>query len=536
IIIDTDNDGIPDDWELFWGFNPNDPADAASDPDSDGLTNLQEFLAGTDPFNPDSDSDGIPDGLDPRPTEWIFDFDDLDLTGWTFTNTLNDPAFDWSLTAPVRSGTATLTLDAAERPRLLRDSSATFKVTNILPDDKITIGSAAYFVDKVLTDTDLLVKSDFVGGLQSGVGYTLTRSYSGLTALRSNLWNQHGKRATVRMPLLTQALNGQFSFRYRTDLEGSKDPMSFYQDDLLVAKFSGAQVGWKTYSVDALPAGSYNFSWDVYKDGSLNVGHDAAWIDDLKFTIYNPYSNPTYEDFESISLGLATLSRAGVGAPYPRTLFNPDAAFVDDGVVAGDEVEIDNTRYTITAVTEKSLEFGALTDLPTSVDRVTGLAGTVQNNSSVPPQPRIIYDATANYYTNQVKINDILTLGGYPYRVRHIIDATHLEVATDFIEPVGTTTPYTVTASLSYKVFRPAPFGTVSNLRDGWVLRGAGTWKVLTDSPYSGDFAAATPKLYTDPATGVTLPGVGDNQSASMEITANCSPGLVTFWYKVSSE
>jgi hypothetical protein len=33
------------------------------DPDYDGLNNYQEFLAGTDPHNPDSNSDGIPDGL-----------------------------------------------------------------------------------------------------------------------------------------------------------------------------------------------------------------------------------------------------------------------------------------------------------------------------------------------------------------------------------------------------------------------------------------------------------------------------------------
>jgi hypothetical protein len=46
---DTDEDGIPDSWEIAYGLNPNNPADAAMDPDQDGLTNLQEYLAGTDP-------------------------------------------------------------------------------------------------------------------------------------------------------------------------------------------------------------------------------------------------------------------------------------------------------------------------------------------------------------------------------------------------------------------------------------------------------------------------------------------------------
>lgn len=42
-IRDTDSDGMPDDWEIQNGLNPNDPNDAASDADEDGLTNLEEF-------------------------------------------------------------------------------------------------------------------------------------------------------------------------------------------------------------------------------------------------------------------------------------------------------------------------------------------------------------------------------------------------------------------------------------------------------------------------------------------------------------
>jgi hypothetical protein len=48
---DTDGDGLPNDWEIDHGLNPNDPNDAAEDDDHDGLTNWQEYLAGTDPQN-----------------------------------------------------------------------------------------------------------------------------------------------------------------------------------------------------------------------------------------------------------------------------------------------------------------------------------------------------------------------------------------------------------------------------------------------------------------------------------------------------
>ncbi len=59
---DTDDDDLPDPYELAHGFDPTDPADAAEDADNDGLSNLEEFLATTDPRLADTDGDGLLDG------------------------------------------------------------------------------------------------------------------------------------------------------------------------------------------------------------------------------------------------------------------------------------------------------------------------------------------------------------------------------------------------------------------------------------------------------------------------------------------
>jgi uncharacterized delta-60 repeat protein len=66
---DSDGDGLTDEHELRYGLDPGDPGDAALDADGDGLTSLAELLLHPwlDPTDPDTDGDGLDDGLDPDP-------------------------------------------------------------------------------------------------------------------------------------------------------------------------------------------------------------------------------------------------------------------------------------------------------------------------------------------------------------------------------------------------------------------------------------------------------------------------------------
>ncbi len=61
---DTNDDGILDGLAVAMGLSPTNP-----DMDGDGLTNTEERELGTDPFNADTDGDGVPDGQDCYPLD-----------------------------------------------------------------------------------------------------------------------------------------------------------------------------------------------------------------------------------------------------------------------------------------------------------------------------------------------------------------------------------------------------------------------------------------------------------------------------------
>ncbi|MGA1793616.1 MAG: carboxypeptidase regulatory-like domain-containing protein [Thermoplasmatota archaeon] len=67
--FDQDGDGIPKWWEDKHNLSDTNKDDASMDLDSDGLTNLEEFELGTDPRNPDTDGDNVPDNWDGYPID-----------------------------------------------------------------------------------------------------------------------------------------------------------------------------------------------------------------------------------------------------------------------------------------------------------------------------------------------------------------------------------------------------------------------------------------------------------------------------------
>lgn len=52
-LLDVDQDGVEDAWEIAYGLNPNDPNDFYDDPDSDGYSNIWEFRNMGNPLDPE---------------------------------------------------------------------------------------------------------------------------------------------------------------------------------------------------------------------------------------------------------------------------------------------------------------------------------------------------------------------------------------------------------------------------------------------------------------------------------------------------
>ncbi len=75
--FDSNGDGLPDWWCVKYGFDPDGDSVADEDPDGDGLTNLEEYLSGTNPLMNDTDNDGVRDADEDTDGDGLSNADEL---------------------------------------------------------------------------------------------------------------------------------------------------------------------------------------------------------------------------------------------------------------------------------------------------------------------------------------------------------------------------------------------------------------------------------------------------------------------------
>jgi len=102
----------------------------------------------------------------------------------------------------------------------------------------------------------------------------------GLFSLKSQIVNGDN---TSAIELTGNYQAGTLTFDRRVSSEVDKDLYKFYIDDIEQFSISGEQ-DWDSVSY-AISQGNHTFRWSFEKDISLSSGQDAAWIDNLNFTV-----------------------------------------------------------------------------------------------------------------------------------------------------------------------------------------------------------------------------------------------------------
>ncbi|MEW6535628.1 MAG: right-handed parallel beta-helix repeat-containing protein [Candidatus Auribacterota bacterium] len=240
-IIDSDNDGLSDGYELLVtntlpdnvDTNANYIYDGEEDIDLDGLTNYQEYILRTDPRVPDTDNDGLADLVETG-------------TG-IYENELN-------------------------------------RGTNPLDNDTDQDGLSD-FVELYSRDCDGFESGDFSAmdwsyaegdkpwEAASGIAYQ--GSFS--ARVPSSLDHEESAVLTLSVTISEEHL---LSFVYKVSSEQGKDVLYVSVNNEIREIISGEQ-DWTQYTLSLRNPGAYDISFIYQKDADNDSGDDMVWIDNV---------------------------------------------------------------------------------------------------------------------------------------------------------------------------------------------------------------------------------------------------------------
>ena len=261
---DGDQDGINDQWEYDNGLDFNNAADAAFDPDNDGLSNQIEASLGTNIHHHDSDGDGLSD------------FDEVNIyhSSPTDDDSDNDGMPDgWEISFNMNPNVASANDDTDG------DGIADFDEYQIdhLPTQ---LGTTDNPLDWLFENFDNAIQPHWLVAAngQWQISHNLGHNNSkGLTTTPTTVGE------TVVLTLTAYFDNGTLSFDGKAGGD-HRNKLRFFVDEghYEVAELSGGE-GWQTVTTNLWGKQTLKWTFEV-NDINTQTGMDLGFIDNLLFT------------------------------------------------------------------------------------------------------------------------------------------------------------------------------------------------------------------------------------------------------------
>jgi hypothetical protein len=254
---DSNGNGIPDWWELKYFGNLNQTGNG--DYDGDGVDNLDEYLEGTDPTNPNS--------YDPR----------LYLTG-IGGRVIASPDLPY-----YKMGQFVTLTGIPDNPQdaVTWSGSVTGNkpVIAVLMDGHQTITATFSIPLSVALDNTNLVWT--TGGNVPWFGETAV-SYDGVSAAQNGPIDNN-QESWLQTITTNTTESSELSFWWSVSSQ-PPDGLTFSVDGTGVASISGEAVGWEQFNTNLL-AGDHTLLWTYAKGGGNNPTgipfSDAGWVDEV---------------------------------------------------------------------------------------------------------------------------------------------------------------------------------------------------------------------------------------------------------------
>ena len=115
---------------------------------------------------------------------------------------------------------------------------------------------------------------------------------------------------------------GTLSFWWKVSSEEGFDRVSFKMDTPSALRAISGETDWQQVTLP-IPAGAHQVSWVYAKDGSVSVGQDAGWVDEVTFTPAAPLTLGSPRLLPDGSLAFNSTDSSG------EPLLAEDLAFVE---------------------------------------------------------------------------------------------------------------------------------------------------------------------------------------------------------------